>query len=74
MGFLDSVLNDPATQQRVQDFIGRYQQQQPGLLGQLLGGKGGSGGASGLLASPAARAALGGIAAMLAKRALAGRH
>jgi hypothetical protein len=156
MGLLESVLNDPATQQRVQDFIGRYdhgapadgigdqealehhqqlaaaaspqeyqqaaqdafarlgtedraqlgqqfqgaaasrglnlqnllggslgslsepgalaqvagalQRQQPGLLGELLGG--GSPGGGSTLASPAVRAALGGIAAMLAKRAL----
>jgi len=45
-------------------------QQQPGLLGQLLGGGGGAGG---LLASPAAKAALAGIAAMAISNAMDGR-
>jgi len=53
-------------------------QQQPGLLGQLLGGSGaggllgggGGGGAGGVLGNPLAKAALGGIAAMAAKRML----
>ena len=47
------------------ELAGALQRQQPGLLGQLLGGHDG-----GLLANPAARAALGGIAAMVVKRAL----
>jgi hypothetical protein len=46
--------------------LGGLQQQQPGLVGQLLGG----GGGSGMPASPIARAALGGIAAMAAKRVM----
>jgi hypothetical protein len=53
-------------------------QQQPGMLGQLLGGGGGaggllgggSGGAGGMLGNPLAKAALAGIAAMAAKRML----
>lgn len=45
-------------------------QQQPGLLGQLLGGGGGTG--SGMLANPAAKAALAGIAAMAISHALGG--
>ena len=44
-------------------------QQQPGLLGQLMGG-GGGGGAGGLLANPAAKAAL---AAMAISNAMGGR-
>jgi len=51
-------------------------QQQPGLLGQLLGGGGGGGGsgggAGGLLANPAAKAALAGIAAMAISNAMGG--
>jgi hypothetical protein len=47
-------------------------QQQPGLLGQLLGG--GGGGSSGMLGNPAVKAALAGIAAMALSNALgAGR-
>jgi hypothetical protein len=48
-------------------------QQQPGLLGQLLGGGGSSGGGGGLLANPAAKAALAGIAAMAISNAMGGR-
>ncbi len=46
-------------------------QQQPGLLGQLLG-SGGTGG-GGLLANPAAKAALAGIAAMAISNAMGAR-
>jgi hypothetical protein len=46
-------------------------QQQPGLLGQLLGGGGGGGG--GLLANPAAKSALASIAAMAISNAMGGR-
>jgi len=45
----------------------RMEQQQPGMLGQLLGGGGGGGGAGGLLENPVAKAALAGIAAMAVK-------
>jgi hypothetical protein len=48
-------------------------QQQPGLLGQLLGGSGGGGGGGGLLANPAAKAALAGIAAMAISNAMGGK-
>lgn len=60
---------------------GRMQQQQPGLLGQLLGGGGmqqmgggmmGGGGAGSMLNNPLAKAALGGIAAMAVKRMMGG--
>jgi hypothetical protein len=65
-------LRDPGTLAQV---AGALQRQQPGLLGNLLGGgRGGQGGGGGLLASPAARAALGGIAAMVVKRALQQRR
>ncbi len=56
--------------------VGGLHQQQPGLLTQLLGsgsgspGSGGTGG--GLFASPVAKAAIAGIAAMAAQRVLAG--
>jgi hypothetical protein len=46
----------------------RMEQQQPGLLGQLLGG--GSGGAGSVLENPIAKAALAGIAAMAVKQVL----
>ncbi len=47
----------------------QLQQQQPGLLGQLLGGDASGGG---LLANPAAKAALAGIAAMAISKAMGG--
>jgi hypothetical protein len=63
----------------------RMEQQQPGILGQLLGGAlgGGMGGAmgggpggmagGGMLESPIAKAALAGVAAMAVKRMMGGR-
>ena len=48
-------------------------QQQPGLLGQLLGSGAGGNGSGGLLANPAAKAALAGIAAMAISNAMGGR-
>jgi hypothetical protein len=49
-------------------------QQQPGLLGQLLGGgNSSSSSGGGLLANPAAKAALAGIAAMAVSNAMGGR-
>jgi len=50
----------------------RMEQQQPGILGQLLGGAGGSG-AGGMLSKPLAMAALAGVAAMAVKRMMGGR-
>ncbi len=52
---------------------GRMHQQQPGLLGQLLGGgsSGGNAGSGGM--SPLAKMALGGIAAMAVKNLMAGK-
>jgi hypothetical protein len=59
-------LRDPGT---LAPLTGALQRQRPGLLGNLLGGgRGGQGG--GLPASPAARAAVGGIAAMVVRRVL----
>ena len=52
---------------------GQMHQQQPGLLGQILGGSGGSGG-GGMLENPIAKAALGGIAAMAFKQMVGGRR
>ncbi len=55
-------------------------QQQPGLLGQLLGGIGGGGGGGGgggagqILSNPVAKAALAGIAAMAVKQFMQQRH
>jgi len=54
-------------------------QQQPGLLGQLLGGIGGgggsgSGGAGQILSNPVAKAALAGIAALAVKQFMQQRH
>ena len=52
-------------------------QQQPGLLGQLLGGSGGNslgGGSGSVLANPVAKAALAGIAAMAVKNFMNNRH
>ena len=49
---------------------GQLQQQQPGILGNLLGG---AGGGQNTLQSPIAKAALAGIAAMAMKKMLSGR-
>jgi hypothetical protein len=70
---IDDRLQDPAY---LAHAAGQMQQQQPGLLGQLLGGApaggsgsaGGSGGVGEVLASPLAKAALAGIAAVAVKR------
>jgi hypothetical protein len=75
---IDDRLQDPAYLARA---AGQMQQQQPGLLGRLLGGTGtgtGTGGsaASGVgqvLANPLEKAALAGIAAVAVKRMMNGR-
>jgi hypothetical protein len=51
---------------------GQLHQQQPGILGDLLGGGSGGGGQS-MLQSPIAKAALAGIAAMAVKKMMSGR-
>ncbi len=51
----------------------RMEQQQPGILGQLLGGGGAGGGAGNMLDNPLAKAALAGVAAMAVKRMMGGR-
>jgi len=74
-------LNQDGVDDRFQDpgylaqVTGRMEQQQPGILGQLLGGGGSAGGMGGgnMLASPIAKAALGGIAAMAVKKMMSGR-
>jgi hypothetical protein len=64
-------LRDPGT---LAQLAGTLQRRQPGLLEDLLGrGQGGQGG-GGMLANPAVRAALGGIAAMAVKRVLQQRR
>lgn len=50
---------------------GQLQQQQPGILGNLLGGS--SGGGQGMLQNPIAKAALAGIAAVAVKKMMGGR-
>ena len=65
---IDDRLQDPAY---LAQATGQLQQQQPGILGDLLGG--GGGGGQGMLQSPIAKAALGGIAAMAARKMMSGR-
>lgn len=72
----DDRLQDP---DYLAQITGRMHQQQPGILGQLLGGGGGGGGAGGglgggMLQSPIAKAALGGIAAMAFRNMMGGRR
>ncbi len=71
----DDRLQDP---DYLAQMTGRIHQQQPGLLGQILGGGagggglggmlGGGGGGGGLLSNPIGKAALGGIAAMAVRQ------
>ena len=65
---IDDRYQDP---QKLAQVTTRMEQQQPGILGQLLGG-GGSGGGS-MLNNPLAKAALAGVTAMAVKRMLGGR-
>ena len=65
---IDDRLQDPAYLARA---TGQLQQQQPGILGDLLGG--GGGGGQGMLQSPVAKAALAGIAAVAVKKMMSGR-
>ena len=77
---IDDRLQDPDYLAQV---TGRMHQQQPGMLGQLLGGggpggagrgaQGGPGGAGNVLDNPLAKAALAGIAAMAVRRMMSGR-
>ena len=60
---IDDRYQDPA---RLAQVASRVDQQQPGMLGQLLGG--GGGGAADMLKSPIAKAALAGIAAVAVKK------
>ena len=66
---VDDRFQDPGYLAQV---TGRMDQQQPGLLGQLLGGGGGAGGQS-MLENPIAKAALAGIAAVAVKKMMGGR-
>lgn len=69
-------LNGDGVDDRFQDSgylaqaAGQLNQQQPGILGNLLGG---GGGGQGMLQSPIAKAALAGIAAMAVKKMMSGR-
>ena len=65
---IDDRLQDPAYLARA---TGQLHQQQPGILGDLLGG--GGGGGQGMLQSPVAKAALAGIAAVAVKKMMSGR-
>ncbi len=64
----DNQYQDPGYLSQV---TGRMHQQQPGMLGQLLGGGGGGGG--GMLGNPLAKAALAGVAAMGVRMLMGGR-
>jgi len=68
-GIDDRFQQDPRA---LAQMTSRMEQQQPGLLGQLLGGNGGggSGGVGEMLNNPLAKAALAGIAAMAVKNML----
>ena len=63
---IDDRLQDPAYLARATGQL----QQQPGILGDLLGG---GGGGQRMLQSPIAKAALGGIAAMAVRKMMSGR-
>jgi hypothetical protein len=67
---VDDRLQDPGY---LAQATGRMEQQQPGILGQLLGGGGGMGGGGSMLENPIAKAALAGIAAMAVKKMMSGR-
>ncbi len=68
---IDDRFQDPAY---LAQATGRLNQQQPGILGDLLGGGGGQGmGGQGMLQSPIAKAALAGIAAVAVKNMMGGR-
>ena len=68
---IDDRFQDPAY---LAQATGRLNQQQPGILGDLLGGGGGQGmGGQSMLQSPIAKAALAGIAAVAVKNMMGGR-
>jgi len=66
----DNQYQDPGYLSQV---TGRMHQQQPGMLGQLLGGGGGGGGGASMLSNPLAKAALAGVAAMGVRKLMSGR-
>ncbi len=66
---IDDRYQDPRMLAQV---TSRMEQQQPGILGQLLGGSGG-GGAGSMLDNPLAKAALAGVTAMAVKKMMGGR-
>ena len=67
---IDDRFQDPGYLAQV---TGRMHQEQPGLLGQLLGGGGGGGGGAGsMLGNPMAKAALAGITPMAVTQMMGG--
>jgi hypothetical protein len=66
---IDDRLQDPTY---LAQATSQLHQQQPGILGDLLGG-GGGGSGQGMLQSPVAKAALAGIAAVAVKKMMSGR-
>ncbi len=64
---IDDRLQDPAY---LAQATGQLHQQQPGILGDLLGG---GGGGQGMLQNPVAKAALAGIAAVAVRKMMSGR-
>jgi hypothetical protein len=66
---IDDRYQDPRMLAQV---TSRMEQQQPGILGQLLGGGGGAGAGS-MLDNPLAKAALAGVAAIAVKKMMGGR-
>ena len=66
---IDDRYQDP---RRLAQVTSRMEQQQPGILGQLLGGGGGAGAGS-MLDNPLAKAALAGVTAMAVKKMMGGR-
>jgi hypothetical protein len=66
---IDDRYQDPGM---LAQMTSRMEQQQPGVLGQLLGG-GGGGGAGSMLDNPLAKAALAGVAAMAVRKMMSGR-
>ena len=67
---IDDRLQDPGFLAQASS---RMEQQQPGILGQLLGGGGGGMGGQSMLENPIAKAALAGIAAMAVRKMMSGR-
>ena len=71
MAFDDNAdYTDPG---RLAQYTTRVRDEQPDLMGQLLGGMTGGGSQAGFLSSPIAKAAMGGIAAIAMQKMMGGR-